>query len=335
MPWPGRGEARLGPVTTTRVGPGTPQGLSLRSLGPGPASRHPPGPVDNPPAPGGGLHSVRLMDFTVSVHLPRRRRTVLDVVVEDGADVPPEAAAHTVADLRAGLAALLGEPVPGLLLGGMPLADAMVLGRPPLLHGCSLVVAGPAPAATRGSAPGSGSPPGARPARPWQEAATTALTLAVTGGPDCGHLRPVPSGGLTVGRSGGCDLVLDDPDLSRRHARLSLSAGGLDVADLGSTNGVGRQAGPAVRLGASTLRLRPADQARVPTSPTSSAGCSCTARRGCWRRSPRSSWRSRHRPPPRPGGGCPGWPRWRRCRLQPCSPWCSVRSTSSSLPQVR
>jgi S-DNA-T family DNA segregation ATPase FtsK/SpoIIIE len=211
------------------------------------------------------------MDFTVSVHLPRRRPTVLDVVVEDGDDVPAQAHPHTVADLRTGLAALLGEPVPGLLLGGMPLADGTVLGRPPLLHGCSLVVAAPAPAATRSTAaPGPGSPPGAHPTRPWREAATTPLALAVTGGPDCGHLRPVPSGGLTVGRSGGCDLVLDDPDLSRRHARLSLSAGGLDVADLGSTNGVGRQASPAVRLGASTLRLRPADQARVPTSPTGS-----------------------------------------------------------------
>ncbi len=203
------------------------------------------------------------MAFTVSVHLPRRRSTVLDVVVGGGDDAGPDGPAGSVADLRRGLADLLGEPVPGLLLGGMPLADDLVLGSPPLLHGCSLVVA----------APGSGGLPAGTVRAGGLAAASrgrggTPVALMVTGGPDCGHRRPLPAEGLTVGRSAGCDLTLDDPDLSRLHARLSVHADGVRAADLDSTNGVVQLRPDAVRLGSSTLRLRPADVARVPTTPT-------------------------------------------------------------------
>jgi len=42
----------------------------------------------------------------------------------------------------------------------------------------------------------------------------------------------------TCGRDPGCDLVLDDPTLSRLHARLDLAADGLVwVHDAGSSNG--------------------------------------------------------------------------------------------------
>jgi FHA domain-containing protein len=43
---------------------------------------------------------------------------------------------------------------------------------------------------------------------------------------------------LLVGRSRECDLVLDDPNVSRRHAELRLGEDGWTVVDLGSTNGV-------------------------------------------------------------------------------------------------
>lgn len=41
-----------------------------------------------------------------------------------------------------------------------------------------------------------------------------------------------------VGRSRDCDLVLDDPNVSRHHAELRREGEGWAVADLGSTNGI-------------------------------------------------------------------------------------------------
>ena len=43
---------------------------------------------------------------------------------------------------------------------------------------------------------------------------------------------------FVIGRSRECDLVLDDPNVSRRHAELRRDDGGWAVHDLGSTNGI-------------------------------------------------------------------------------------------------
>ena len=54
-----------------------------------------------------------------------------------------------------------------------------------------------------------------------------------------GGKRTVLSGSrVVIGRSQDCDLTLDDPNVSRRHAELRREGGGWMVADLGSTNGV-------------------------------------------------------------------------------------------------
>jgi hypothetical protein len=51
--------------------------------------------------------------------------------------------------------------------------------------------------------------------------------------------RSVLSGSrLVLGRSRDCDLVLADPNVSRRHAELRREENGWHVVDLGSTNGV-------------------------------------------------------------------------------------------------
>ncbi|HVL97863.1 MAG TPA: DUF3662 and FHA domain-containing protein [Egibacteraceae bacterium] len=42
----------------------------------------------------------------------------------------------------------------------------------------------------------------------------------------------------TVGRLPSCDIVLDDPSVSRRHARVARGDGRWTVEDLGSTNGL-------------------------------------------------------------------------------------------------
>ena len=43
----------------------------------------------------------------------------------------------------------------------------------------------------------------------------------------------------SIGRSAQADVVIDEPSLSRLHATVSMTGeGGLEVEDLGSTNGV-------------------------------------------------------------------------------------------------
>ncbi len=56
-------------------------------------------------------------------------------------------------------------------------------------------------------------------------------------------------GDVTIGRDPASALVLSDPEISRRHARLSVGPGGVTLADLGSGNGTwfgGRELEPRV-----------------------------------------------------------------------------------------
>ena len=68
--------------------------------------------------------------------------------------------------------------------------------------------------------------------------------------------RTVVSGDpFVIGRSRECDLVLDDPNVSRRHVELRREDGGWAVVDLGSTNGI-KLNGKRSRGG----RLNPGDE---------------------------------------------------------------------------
>ncbi len=204
------------------------------------------------------------MPFTLTLHLPRRRATPVDVEVEVDPGTGDGAGVARARDLRTQLADLLGEAVPALIGAGGPVDDDAEVGRPPLVHGASLVIG--AGAATEGA--------GAVGARPG----SAPLDVVVVSGPDCGLRRPVPPGGLVVGRDGGADLVVDDPDLSRAHARLCVTPAGVTLEDTGSTNGVyldGRRIPPgacpvgpgsSIRLGSTTLRLRRPGQVRAPTT---------------------------------------------------------------------
>jgi len=48
----------------------------------------------------------------------------------------------------------------------------------------------------------------------------------------------LPSGSFVIGRGRDCQLTLDDPLISREHARVHVSEAGATIEDLGSRNGV-------------------------------------------------------------------------------------------------
>ncbi len=93
------------------------------------------------------------------------------------------------------------------------------------------------------------------------------VVVEATDGPGQGARCELERGTLTVGRGTDCDLVLDDPAVSRKHLTLELLEGAVLVRDLGSKSGTRylgarvHQAtvpvGGAVEAGKTTLRFRP------------------------------------------------------------------------------
>lgn len=53
-----------------------------------------------------------------------------------------------------------------------------------------------------------------------------------------GNVLPLSPGATLIGRSVACKVVLDDSDVSRRHARLTIGDAGAEIEDLESANGV-------------------------------------------------------------------------------------------------
>ncbi|HEX7276248.1 MAG TPA: FtsK/SpoIIIE domain-containing protein, partial [Acidimicrobiales bacterium] len=158
-----------------------------------------------------------------------------------------------MADLAAELAAVCGGPPEAPLhSGGRRLA--------PTLAVCDSGL-------REGSVVGLGRPAGEAPVIP------SGLEVAVVGGAHGGAAAALlPGRSVVVGRSSTVELPVPDPEVSRRHARVTLSGddGGAraTIEDLGSTNGVGIggwrvtadevEAGEAVRIGESVVTIRPA-----------------------------------------------------------------------------
>lgn len=61
--------------------------------------------------------------------------------------------------------------------------------------------------------------------------------VAVVAGPDKGKDFPLASGTTKIGRGGRNDLILSDPAVSSFHLEIELKAAGIQVRDMGSTNG--------------------------------------------------------------------------------------------------
>lgn len=82
-----------------------------------------------------------------------------------------------------------------------------------------------------------------------------------------GRRLPLDAGETVVGRDEGCGIRLDEPSVSRRHARFLVQDDDVTVADLNSTNGtlvngrkvkaggVSLQGGDTIRIGGVTARL--------------------------------------------------------------------------------
>ena len=89
------------------------------------------------------------------------------------------------------------------------------------------------------------------------------VTIAIVAGAESGRELRVEKS-LLVGRGPGSDLVIPEPDVSTRHARLTPSGSAISIEDLESTNGTRVNGlgvrdrvlvdGDEIRLGATVLR---------------------------------------------------------------------------------
>jgi predicted component of type VI protein secretion system len=61
--------------------------------------------------------------------------------------------------------------------------------------------------------------------------------MIMQSGPNQGKTTSLEKSEIFIGRDLGNDIVINDPEVSRRHARMVKQAGGYVVEDMGSTNG--------------------------------------------------------------------------------------------------
>jgi len=67
--------------------------------------------------------------------------------------------------------------------------------------------------------------------------ASQTFQLVMHSGPNPGKIFELVQEELTIGRDIGNRIVINDPEVSRKHARLTMQSGGYVIEDLGSTNG--------------------------------------------------------------------------------------------------
>jgi len=65
---------------------------------------------------------------------------------------------------------------------------------------------------------------------------TDDFRLVMSQGPQPGQTFPLDKDSLTLGRDPGNDIVVNDPQASRQHARITRQGGLMVIEDLGSTN---------------------------------------------------------------------------------------------------
>lgn len=87
------------------------------------------------------------------------------------------------------------------------------------------------------------------------QARPNAGSLTVTSGFSPGRTVPLARGSYTIGRDAACDIVVSDPLVSKRHARLEVTADRVELVDLNSANGILVGGMPVTRLEARDGRL--------------------------------------------------------------------------------
>ena len=84
------------------------------------------------------------------------------------------------------------------------------------------------PLMSSSSSPSAAPPPGLNPNKKY--------ALLIVTGKEAGKVLDIEKTVVTVGRS-SCDLIVDDPELSRRHVRVEIQGAEITLRDLDSTNG--------------------------------------------------------------------------------------------------
>jgi Protein of unknown function (DUF3662)/FHA domain len=136
------------------------------------------------------------------------------VGAEEGAQAPPAAAATVSAEAAAAMAVPVPPPAAPPAPLAPPLPDA------PFVTGATMVYASdPEPE------------PEPEPAEPARKPRERAVLLWDD------HELALDQGVVVLGRSSGCNVVVDDPNVSRRHAEIRRVGEGYSLVDLGSTNG--------------------------------------------------------------------------------------------------
>jgi predicted component of type VI protein secretion system len=89
--------------------------------------------------------------------------------------------------------------------------------------------------------------------------ASQTFQLVMHSGPNPGKIFELVQDELTIGRDIGNRIVINDPEVSRKHTRLTMQSGGYVIEDLGSTNGTfvnsQRLIGPHVLRPGETIML--------------------------------------------------------------------------------
>jgi predicted component of type VI protein secretion system len=87
----------------------------------------------------------------------------------------------------------------------------------------------------------------------------TSYRLVLREGPGAGKVYPLEGPELFIGREQNNDIIINDPEVSRRHARLFAKGGSYGIEDLGSTNGTlingQRIAGQTILRGGETINF--------------------------------------------------------------------------------
>jgi S-DNA-T family DNA segregation ATPase FtsK/SpoIIIE len=199
------------------------------------------------------------MDLRVTVVDPTRTGASVDLSINAPVGTPLSAVAAELAGELGlpGPAEGAGRPTASIQFrcGRTVVADHLALGLPPLLRGAVLTLSP--------DRPDGGTVAASEPA---------VLEAHVVAGPDAGSVVPLAAGRHSIGRAGSNSVRLTDPDVSRAHAELIVTASQIEVRDADSMNGTwlgGRQLGQRcevlgidepVTIGSSTLAVRLPDR---------------------------------------------------------------------------